>query len=159
MPISRDYLTRIKPEDVVDTKTFCVYAHQRLGIPPTKGSEYSILGRDIKEFFQMYPQANYGTLVKVVDFAWSRNARPRNMQNLLLYWKKAYAAGSLPELTPEARRDPELERRLTEAIEMETHPKWLEQLKNALWIHGDDVRREVYQAWMEDRTAAGLKVP
>ena len=153
-----DYLGVISRSEVVNSKTFMAYAHQRIGVPPLQQQNVSHFNKRLKEFFASYPNANYQTLTKIVDYILARGLRPTSMLVVLSYYRKAWAAGYLPECDPQVYHDPELEKKLYAALDLEEHPRWIERLKHALWFYSDIQRGEVYESWKQDRLAAGMKV-
>lgn len=153
-----DSLKLLDDEDVVDIGSFIRYSQQRLGIPPMQVTRIAGFRKQVNNFFETYPHADYGTLVKIVRFAKSRKFRPKDMFALLALYKQAWTTGNLPELDPREYRDPALQAKIEAILKIEEHPLWVHQLEDALWFGNDKTRAEVYQDWVTDRKAAGMSV-
>lgn len=134
-------------DEVVDEKTFASFCQQKLGTPYPSGKSIAILRKQSKEFFENNPRANWGTLVRTVE--WCRNANKRlpNAYSVFSFVRYAWSKGYLPELDPVQHVDASLEEQISRALRVETDERW----KNRLVAASGDGRREVYNSWVEVR--------
>lgn len=143
-------LKYLGPGDVNDWKTFATYCQQRTGTPYPTTKEIPILRKTIKEFFELYPKADYFTLCRVVDWCRSHKKRYRTTAAVLAVgWKYAWSAGYLPELDPSyEHEDEDLEELISDALAVEDHEGWIRRLSIA---QGNEARRKVYDVWCKER--------
>jgi len=130
--------------EVDDPITFAVYARQVLGVPMPNLSQERILRKTIKTFFAEWPQADYQTLVHIVDWCRARKKRPTHSYTVISKFRDAYAAGALPELD-EDPAELEVTRRIERALEAEQDPSWRRRLLGARGTG----RKEVLHAWTQ----------
>lgn len=133
------------PHEVVDAKSFASYAQQRLGIPYPTRKSIAVLNKALKEFFAQYPQADYGTMCRLVEWAIAKRKRFAHTYSLVYAFRYAYKDGYLPELDPNRERtNDDLEALIEAALVVEKDPEWRRRLMVA---HGVKARSEVYEAW------------
>lgn len=144
-----DFFGYLPPSEVKDSKSFATYCQQELGTPFPSQKNMPALRRQIKEFFERYPNADYYSLCRIVDWAKSRKKRLAHAHVVVASFRYAWADGFLPELDPSKQTvDAGLEDRIKSALEVETHPFWRERLMGA---EGVKARTAVYDAWKEQR--------
>ncbi len=142
-----DFIGYMPPTEVVDAKSFAAYCQQEIGTPYPTTKSIAALRRNIKGLFTQYPQANYTTLCKIVDWAKARDKRVANSHNLVMMFRYAWKDGFLPELTPGKQTvDVDLETKITKALESETLPFWRQRLEGA---EGVKARTLVFSSWEE----------
>lgn len=136
--------------EVDDWKSYASYVQQQTGIPYPTSKEIPTLRKTLREFFDDQPNANYFTLCRIVDWAKARKRRYASVYGLVCNgWKYAWADGYLPELDPDyQQKDEDLEALITAAIEREDNPEWVRRL---IVAQGNESRRRVYEAWLEER--------
>ena len=139
----------IKPSDVHDAHSFAAYAQQKLGTPYPTGKSIAILKKALKEFLEHYPQADYNTMCRVVEWAKVKKKRYPHVNQLVYAFRYAYADGYLPELDPNTEIvDEDLEAQIEAALRDERDEEWRRRLITA---SGPTARREVFDAWHEHR--------
>jgi hypothetical protein len=131
-------------QDVNDPVTFAQYVQQRLGTPYPNYKQLPVLRKTIKTFFEAYPNADYGTLVRLTNWARDKKKRPAHSYQLIGMVRYAWSDGALPELDPKDRVDPETEAAIEAALKIEKDEAWRKRLMMATGIQG---RQEVYAAW------------
>lgn len=142
-----DYFGYLSTSQVNDAKTFARYCQQEVGIPYATQANMVILRRHIKGFFEHYPQADYRTLCKLIDWAKARNKRFTAPHILVTAFRSAWKDGFLPELDPKRQNiDEQLEEKINKALEIETLPFWRMRLFGATGI---EARRNVYTDWKD----------
>lgn len=146
-----DALLVLKPKHVVDAKTFAVYTQQRLGVPTPTIANLVILRKRIKGLFAEYPQMDYGSLCKIVEWAKGKRKRYSQTYQVVAAFRYAWKDGYLPELDPKVIQDDTLEANIEAALLVETDPELRRKLHVATTIDG---RRYAYQYWLERRTDA-----
>lgn len=142
-----DWLSQLKPHDVVDETTFIVYARQHLGCAHPTGKDLGAMKKAIKAFWAAYPSATWLTLVKTVDHAQARKRRFAHIQGVVAWHKYALEDGCLPELDPTVAAYHDIDVLIQKAMEAETDPDWRARLFGA---RGDG-KQSVYNAWLELR--------
>lgn len=133
--------------DVIESKDpmiFAAYCQQTIGVPWPDLDNERILRKRIKEFFEKYPRADYGTLVKLARFCKEKRYRPDQVWKLFSNFNKAWKAGVLPEVEPDAGL-PILDEQIRRALEEETDPMWRRKL---LMANGENQQRKVLNEWM-----------
>lgn len=128
------------------TRAFAEYVQQTLGVPWPTQRDMVILRKKVNDFFELYPQADYRTLCRVVVFMRSRKRRVSRMWMVVEEFRKAWAAGQLPELDPGYVRDDGIKTLIEEALTVETDPVWRRRL---LLAQGPASQREVYVSWQQ----------
>lgn len=89
----------VKRDEVVDCKSFAMYAHQNAGVPYPNGKEIAGLCSYLKQFRERYPGADWETLCKIVDWVVNNKQKYWSPQQLVANGhKKAWLRGYLPEL-------------------------------------------------------------
>lgn len=137
------------PADVHDPKTFAEYAQQKLGIPYPTGKSIAVLRKSLREFFEHYPQADYNTMCRVVEWAGSKKKRYAHTYQLVYAFRYAYQDGYLPELEPSREMtDEDLETAIEEALKVEKDIEWRRRL---IVAHGLEARKHVYEEWRKER--------
>lgn len=145
MERTTSFLHRKTPADVHDARTFAEYAHQKLGIPYPTGKSIATLKKSLNEFFEHYPQADYFTMCRVVDWAAHKRKRYAHAYQLVYAFRYAYQDGFLPELDPNRElTDEELEAAINDALTVERDAEWRRRL---IIAHGVEARRHVYEEW------------
>ena len=140
---------QLTPDDVHDAKTFATYCQQTLGIPYPRQQDIRYLHKSLREFFEHYPQADYYTLCRIVEWAKAKKKRYAHVNKLVYAFRYAYADGFLPELDPNSEPvDEQLEELIEAALKEETDDEWRRRLMIA---RGVTARTEVYQAWKQHR--------
>lgn len=147
-----DFFGYMKATEVKDARTYANFIQQELGTPYPSTKTLPMLSRNCKDFFEQYPQANWMTLVRVVEFCRARKKRPAHAHGVLGQVRYAYSAGFLPELSPRDQVDSDLEERIAEALQSEQDEQWRHRL---LASSGIEARRQVYVAWRDDRALHG----
>lgn len=123
---------------------FAEYVQQTMGVPWPTIRDMSILRKKIKDFFALYPTADYRTLCRVVGFMRSRRRRVPRTWMVVDEFRKAWAAGQLPELDPGYCSNPSLDAAIAEALTVEQDPAWRRRL---LLAQDPASRQEVYASW------------
>lgn len=142
-----NFLGMMSPQDVVDAKSFANFAQQKLGIPYPTQKSIAVLNKALKEFFAQYPQADYSTMCRLVEWAISKKKRFAHTYSLVYAFRYAYKDGYLPELDPNRERtNDDLEALIEEALVVEKDPEWRRRFMVA---HGVKARGEVYEAWRD----------
>lgn len=145
--MTTNFLGYMSPAEVTNNRNFASYCQQELGIPYPSVPNLAKLGKNIKQIFAAYPDANFFTLCRIVDWAKARNKRYAHPHILVMQLRYAWADGYLPELNPKKQTvDVSLEERITAALANETHPFWRERLMGA---EGVKARSKIFQAWQE----------
>lgn len=143
------FIGPIKPTDVHDAMSFAAYAQQKLGTPYPTGKSIAMLKKSLNEFFEHYPQADYLTMCRVVEWARAKKKRYPHANQLVYAFRYAYADGYLPELDPNTEVvDEDLEAQIEAALRDERDEGWRHRLITAA---GPTARREVFEAWHEYR--------
>lgn len=148
----------MKKEEVVDSKTLAQYVQQKLGTPYPTTQGMIVLRKNIKVIFKLYPDADYQTLVKVVDWAKAKGKKFAHCHNLVAAYRYAWRDGYLPELDPNPTK--EIDKLIDQALEKETDPEWCRRLRLS---SGVEARTAVYEAWKrkeaaDERTESSSKV-
>ncbi len=143
-----NYFGTLTREEVDSPEKFAEYCQQRLGTPYPTGKDIAALKRYMKAFFKQNPQANYGTLIRTVD--WCKNNRKRvpNASGIIGKVRFAWRDGYLPELDPVEQTDDSLEVLIAQAVESETDPWWKDRLTGG---RTHKARQEIYESWLTDR--------
>lgn len=123
---------------------FAEYCQQTMGVPWPTGKDMQVLRKRIKEFFTQYPHTDYHTLCRVVTFLRTRKRRVPRVWMVVDEFRKAWAAGALPELDPGRARDDHLDTLIADALLTETDPQWRRRL---LLAENPQAQREVYASW------------
>lgn len=123
---------------------FADYCQQTLGVPWPTIKDQTILRKKIREFFEHYPQADYYTLCRIVEFARTRRRRYGRVWAVVEGFRDAFEAGFLKELDPRANTDLDLEVRIELALEKESDPEWRRRL---ICASGVSARQEAYAEW------------
>ena len=140
------FIDHIDCTAVQDPRTFAEYAEQELGIPWTRQSDMVVLKKKVKEFFAHYPHLDYGTLVHTVAFCKAKKRRFGAVWRVVDQVRWAYEAGFAPEMDTRLQRiDLDMERKITEALQVERDPMWRHRLLGST----GDGRREVLVAWQQ----------
>lgn len=125
------------------------YIEQRLGVPWPTGKDQLIFRKQVKEFFVHYPDVDYFTLCRLVNWCKSRNRRYGRIIHVIDEFREAWKAGALPELDPQ-NRDPEVEAAIARALSWENDPTWRRWLMGA---SGIEARRNALLEWRSVRAA------
>lgn len=136
-----EFLKILKPEDVEDDTSYAAYVQQKIGAP-CAGREIAALRRTTKKFFAEHPQADWGTLCQLVDWARAKKKRPPTAARLVSWFPYAWSDGYISLPDPGAQVDENLERALTQ----EPDPSWRRKIALAV---GQSNREEVYDSWLE----------
>lgn len=132
----------MKPQDVVDAKTFAIYAQQKLGTPYPTTQGMIALKKNIKNLFATYEYADYQTLVKLVEWARSKKKRYADTFGLVAHFRYAWRDGYLPELDPNPTR--EIDALIEKALRTEQDQEWRRRL---VLSQGVEARTAIYKAW------------
>lgn len=139
-------------EEVNSAETFAQFCQQRLGTPYPTGRQIAALKRNVNVFFEQNPQANYGTLVRTVDWCKNRRKRPPHAAGVISNVRFAFRDGYLPELNPNSEEeDVTTESLIKEAVSVETDPWWKDRLLGGKTAKA---RYEIYESWVTDRKSA-----
>jgi hypothetical protein len=138
---------RLSEDDVQDPEAFCDYAHAVLGVPFPSIKDQAVLRKKIKEFFAQYPQADYRTLCRIVQWAKTHHKRPYRIWLLIDLHRQAWADKAVPELDM-SPVDVEVERGIKRALEIEQDSRWRRRLMRA---HGSG-RKEVLEEWRKEQS-------
>jgi hypothetical protein len=141
------FLHQWRPEEVVDVCTFAAYSQQQLGTAPAIGKDLKRLSGELAAFWEGNPQADWMTLVRTVAWVKAKKRRLANAGSVLRHVRFAYQDGFLPDLEPR-RTDPEVERRIEQALQLETDHHWRMRL---LCTDGMDNRRAALEQWSDQR--------
>jgi hypothetical protein len=136
------FVDLLKPQDVVDARTFADYVRQILGTPTNTMKDLVTLQKKLKEHQEAWPNADWQTLVRTVDWCKARKKRPARAFLVVDWVRYAWADGYLPELDTKPV-DQQLEEAISEALEVETDTEWRYRLIGA----EGRARKEVYVAW------------
>jgi hypothetical protein len=68
-------MQNVSAADVTSPETFAAYAHQALGTKYPNQKELAGLRKRVKEFFDYYPLADWGTVVTTVAYIRARHKR------------------------------------------------------------------------------------
>lgn len=143
-------LSMIDASEVTNQTMFARYVQQELGTPPPSNNRARMaLTVQVKKVFDEYPNANWNTLVKLVAYAKNRKSRPPTTASVFQDLRYAWSKGYLPELDPasEPATDPNIERRINEALRYETDPLW----RRKLVATTGEIRVRIYEAWRQER--------
>lgn len=144
-------LTSWTPELVASapdpTRAFALYAQQVLGIPFATTKDLVLLRQRVNDVFNRCPQATYYTLCRVVSWARRKRIRKPRVYMIIDLVPEAWADKALPELD-EPVRDQQVERRIANALEVETDPSWRRRLIGAM---GTTSRHRILNDWMLSR--------
>lgn len=127
---------------MVDARSFADYVRQILGTPTSTIKDFVMLQKKLKEHQEAWPNADWQTLVRTVDWAKARKKRPTRSWLLVEWVRFAWADGYLPELDAKPV-DQQLEEAISKALEVETDAEWRYRLLGA----EGRARKEVYVAW------------
>lgn len=143
--VLRTWTPEMVNNDPDPTRAFAEYCQQTLGVPwPTK-KDMIILRKKCKDFFALYPHTDWRTLCRVVVFLRARKRRPSRVWMVVDEFRKAWAAGQIPELNENRGTNEHVEANIAHALETETDPVWRRRLMLA---QGPIARREVYREWL-----------
>lgn len=146
----------LKPESVKDAKSLIAYAKQETGIPGPMSKQMPALAVAIRDFFDGYPNADWNSLVKVVEWAKKNKVRYATTVTLVTKgYRQAWSAGFLPELDPNWFDNEKLMEARDAAIRVETDTKWCDDL----YYVRDTYLIEKLQEWLTYRTNSGSLVP
>lgn len=134
----------MKASDVTDAKTLAQFYQQKLGTPYPTTQGLILLRKQIKMIFQVYPDADYQTLVKMVEWAKAKGRKYAHCHTLVSHYRYAWRDGYLPELDPNPTR--EIDALITDAMTRETDEDWLRRLSLS---SGLDARTQVYNEWVK----------
>lgn len=137
-----DFFGVIKKEQVTDPKSYANYVQQNLGTPYPNTKQLIILRKNIKQLFELYPEADYTTLIKMVEWAKSKKKKFAHSYALVASYRYAWRDGYLPELDPNPTK--EIDAAIEAALAQETDEEWCRRLAMA---SGIDVKTEIYTAW------------
>lgn len=144
------FMTRtVKASEVKDAHSFAAYAQQTAGIPMPTGKGWVILQARLKDFFACNPQADWGTCVRLVDWARSRKRRVAHTHSVLTLLRYAWSDGALPEFNARDKVEADVERGIQEALTIEGDPEWRRVL---IGSKGEESRREVLSQWRRKRS-------
>lgn len=139
-----DYLKIWTPEDVHDADTFAEYCQQRIGVPWPTSKDKVVLRKKVNELFDRFPDLTWASMCRIADYVRSRHARPPRVWMVVESFRDAWSKGFLPELDPRDRVDPDLERRINDALLIEQSEYWRTRLVAA---KGIEARKSAYEAW------------
>lgn len=148
------------PEDVAHAddpyKAFCSYVQQSVGIPYPTGKDIAIVRKKAKDFFEMYPAADWFTLCRIAQWAKSRKKRPPRIWMLIDKHRDAWAAGVIPEISYNAvPEDIDVEAGIAKALDQETRPGWRRRLTMA---RGPEFRKGVLLEWLSEQKTDSHKL-
>jgi hypothetical protein len=127
---------------------FADYVQQTIGVPWPTIRDMKILRSKIDGFFTLYPHTDYRTLCRIVMFMQSRKRRVPRTWMVVEEFRKAWAAGQLPELDPDNMRDETTVLSISDALTTEHDPVWRRRL---LLAQGASAQQEVLAAWRTSR--------
>lgn len=139
----------MRAQDVSDRDSLQQYIEQQLGVGHVTGRDQAAYRKKVDEFFEHYPNASWGTLVRVVDWAKARRKRFARLHAVVEAARYAYADGYLPELDPRNHIDVDAE--IIGALKTETDPLWRRRLMVA---QGIDAKTMVLEEWQSERLAS-----
>jgi hypothetical protein len=147
----QSWLTTWTPEKVIAAPDPVIglanYIEQILGVGfPTK-KDLLILRVRINEIFAHYPNADYRTMCRIVQFNKRKKRKFARVYTVIDSFREAKMAGWLPELT---RPTGDCKERIARILETETDPDWRARF---LTCPDDDSRRFVLNEY-EGRDAA-----
>jgi hypothetical protein len=145
-----DFFGIMTKDQVTDPKSYANYVQQNLGTPFPTGKQMVILRKTIKDFFKAYPDADYGTLIRLVEWAKARKKKYAHCYALVSSFRYAWSDGYLPELDPNPTK--EIDRAIEEAIAKESDEEWRRRLGMA---SGIEVKTEIYNAWLRKEAFNG----
>lgn len=123
------------------------YAQQVLGIPYASTKDMVVLRQRVDDVFDRCPQATWYSLCRIVNWCKTKRIRKPRVYMLVDLVPEAWAARVLPELD-EPVRDENIERRIADALVVETDPSWRRRLIGAM---GNSSRNRVLNDWMLSR--------
>jgi hypothetical protein len=136
---------RLQSKDVQNYATFARYAQQRLGTPyPANAADWARAQRKIAPLFEQYPDFDFQSLARVVDWVKSKNKRLGSLAEVAWHVTDAFREGALPEMEPGHREEDKWQEKLWSALETEADPAWRKRLLTAK----GDGRKRVYTAWL-----------
>lgn len=94
----------IERGEVDDAESFALYVRQKLGTPYPTQQQLIVLRRQLRQFFEQYPDLGFDVLLKVVDWSRAKRKRPAHAYTLLSYVRYAWSDGALPDLDPAQRK-------------------------------------------------------
>lgn len=140
-----DYLTS---SDVTDADSLCTYIEQQTGTPWATYKDKMVLKKKCKEFFVRYPYLDYSTLCHVTDWCKRNKRRYSNVWKVIDQYRYAYQAGALPEVNDRRFLEPDMEKAIEEALQVETDLNWRMMLVRTQNL---TVRKEVLDNWRIQR--------
>lgn len=132
--------------EVVDVPTLAAYIQQNLGTPMVTVKDKTILAKQVKTFFNEFPQADWMTLCRLVAWAKQKNLRPLRVYTPMSWINHAWKQGALPELTVTAEAAL-LEKTIQAALEVEEDDGW----RLMLMMGKGGKRREFAEQWTKER--------
>lgn len=137
---------RVRAEDVTDLDSLQRFIMQQLGVGYVTKNDAVIYRKKMNELFEHYPQANIGTMLKVVEWAKTRRRRFSRLFQVVEAVRYAYEDGYLPELDPGNR--PDLDERINEILREEEDPEWRRRLLTA---QGETAKTALLDQWQQLR--------
>lgn len=134
-----------KADDKV--KAYCNYVQQIIGVPYPTGKDIAIVRRKAKDFFKLYPQADWYTLCRVAHWCKARKRRPAYIHNVIDSYRFAWSAGYIPELSSADRKDENVEQQIALALQVERRDGWRRRL---ILSSGPEQRKKVLDEWRQD---------
>lgn len=147
-----DWLRTWTPADVAAQKTvaqksiaYANYMQQKLGVPYPTVKDMIVLRKKIKALFEQYPNADWKTLCKIVDYCKSVRYRPNRAWAVLDKHREAWAAGFVPEMDFNYKPpEPAIDDRITDALAAEKRPGWRRRL---LMAQTPEQKKGVLEQW------------
>lgn len=140
----------IEPTEVDDVVSLARFMHQRLGSAPLRAKDIPVVKKQLKEFFDSYPNAGWRALVGTVDWCRAKNKRPARTQNLFQLVPFAWSDKAIELRPPVLKLSDSLLDRLAAAIEQEDDPAWRRMLVGAQ-IDPPERARQILSMWEKSR--------
>lgn len=132
-------------EDVKDVHGFAEYARQMIGTPDPTYKDITVARAKAADLFKKYPGLTWRSLCRIVDWEKTRGNRPPRIWMIIDNFRSAWSAGVLPELDPRNEEDPEVERLIEAALQIEQDSYWRKRLVGS---RGVDARRDTLSEWL-----------
>lgn len=142
------FASMLRAGDVSNDKELAAFIQQELGTPqPYYSKDWILYRQALKQAFDVYPNADWLTMTKVVAFVKNRHKRIPTAAGVIREMRWAWGAGFLPELDPSQQIDLDLEERIEQALRVETDMDWRSRLTAA----AGNARSYVYDMWVKER--------
>ena len=121
------WVDMIQAEDVKTPKEFVEFVRCEMGAVTTP-SERTKFFSQWKQFKELNPHVEIGTMVRTVQWAKAKKHRLNSLCSIFPMVGWAHQEGALPELNPKNEKESTLEADILKALERETDPQWRRRL-------------------------------